>query len=72
MADHARGKAALIQRGWLTAGGLAVLTLIEYLIAVSVEAPTLWLLPFILAKGGLIMDVFMHAGDLRGGEEGGA
>ncbi|MDP7258686.1 MAG: hypothetical protein QF419_04905, partial [Acidimicrobiales bacterium] len=56
--------AAVIQRGWFTAGALAVLTLIEYFVATSVDRPTLWLLPFIVAKGGLILEVFMHSSDL--------
>lgn len=59
------GLTAVIQRGWLTAGALAVLTFIEYLVATSVDRPTLWLLPFIIAKGGLILEVFMHSSDLK-------
>ncbi|MBS1265266.1 MAG: hypothetical protein MAG471_01107 [Acidimicrobiaceae bacterium] len=59
------GLSAVIQRGWLTAGALAVLTFIEYLVATSVDRPTLWLLPFIIAKGGLILEVFMHSSDLK-------
>ena len=46
---------------------LAVLTLIEYLIAVFVAEPLIWLLPFVLAKGWLIMRYFMHFNDLFGG-----
>ncbi|HJL76429.1 MAG TPA: hypothetical protein QF417_04070 [Acidimicrobiales bacterium] len=71
MAEQAHGtfgRAGLIRRGWLTAAGLAVLTLLEYLVAVRIDAPTLWLLPFIAAKGGLILEVFMHASDLRAGD----
>ena len=59
------GLTAVIQRGWLTAGALAVLTFIEYIVATSVDRPTLWLLPFIIAKGGLILEVFMHSSDLK-------
>jgi len=40
--------------------GLAALTLVEYFIAVSIEDPMLWLLPFVVAKGWLILDYFMH------------
>ncbi|MBC8363883.1 MAG: hypothetical protein H8E59_02645 [Actinobacteria bacterium] len=68
MADQAHSTfdmAGLIRRGWFTAAGLAVLTLLEYVVAVTIDAPTLWLLPFIAAKGGLILEVFMHASDLR-------
>ncbi|MAG04297.1 MAG: hypothetical protein CL406_06760 [Acidimicrobiaceae bacterium] len=59
------GLTAVIQRGWLTAGALAVLTFIEYIVATSVDRPTLWLLPFIITKGGLILEVFMHSSDLK-------
>ncbi len=59
-----RDKARL---GWITAVLLAVLTLIEYAIAVTVENPLLLLLPFVLAKGALIMDFFMHVRKLRTG-----
>lgn len=40
--------------------GLAVLTGIEYVIAVTIEQPLLWLLPVVLVKGWLILDYFMH------------
>ncbi|MFV1991708.1 MAG: cytochrome C oxidase subunit IV family protein [Acidimicrobiales bacterium] len=53
--------------GWITAVLLGVLTLIEYAVAVTVENPLLLLLPFVLAKGALIMDFFMHVRKLRHG-----
>lgn len=68
MSNHSHGGsglAAVAQRGWLTAGLLAILTLIEYVVATSVDRPTLWLLPFIVAKGALILEVFMHSSDLK-------
>ncbi|MDP6215287.1 MAG: hypothetical protein QGI41_10160 [Acidimicrobiales bacterium] len=68
MSDNSHDTAGLmtvIQRGWFTAGALAVLTLVEYVVATTVDAPTLWLLPFIVAKGGLILEVFMHSSDLK-------
>ena len=58
---------ARIKTGWIVAAVIAVLTLIEYVIAVSVENPLLLLLPFVVAKGLLIMDYFMHIRKLWGG-----
>jgi hypothetical protein len=39
---------------------LAVLTIIEYVVAISLEDPLLALLPFVALKGWIILDVFMH------------
>ena len=64
-AHGAGGLTAVIQRGWFTAGALAILTLVEYVVATSIGRPTLWLLPFIVAKGGFILEVFMHSSDLK-------
>ncbi|MFQ5967691.1 MAG: cytochrome C oxidase subunit IV family protein [Acidimicrobiia bacterium] len=44
--------------------GLAVLTAIEFVIAVSIEDPLVWLLPFMVSKGWLILDYFMHVRDV--------
>ncbi|MDH3680395.1 MAG: hypothetical protein OEV40_10660 [Acidimicrobiia bacterium] len=55
--------------GLLVAVGLAVLTLVEYVIAVTVDDPLIWLLPFVIAKGALIMEYFMHFSSLFGGGE---
>ncbi len=54
------------QRGLLVAVGLAVFTLIEYIIAVGIDDPLIWLLPFAIAKGALIMEYFMHFSALFG------
>ena len=61
--------AAVARTGWRVAGLLAVLTVVEYVIAVNVESLIIvWLLPFVLAKGWLILDYFMHfRAFLRGG-----
>jgi hypothetical protein len=57
-------------RGWKVAGMLAVLTVIEYVIAVNIASLVIvWLLPFVLAKGWLIMDYFMHFRSVLHGEE---
>ena len=58
-----------IKLGVLVAVGLAVLTIAEYFIAVGLDDPLIWLLPFIVAKGALIMEYFMHFSDLwKGGD----
>ena len=53
-----------VRVGVIVAVALAVLTVIEYVIAVSMENPLLLLLPFVVAKGLLIMDYFMHVRQL--------
>lgn len=40
--------------------GLGVLTIVEFVLAVNIGDPLLWLLPFVVAKGWLILDYFMH------------
>ncbi len=45
---------------WIVASALAVLTVVEYSIALNVANPLLFLVPFVVAKGLLIMDSFMH------------
>ncbi|MCP3856980.1 MAG: cytochrome C oxidase subunit IV family protein [Actinomycetia bacterium] len=54
------GFAAREKLGWMVAGALFVLTLVEYFVAIQFEQPLLWLLPFIIAKGVLIIEYFMH------------
>ncbi len=56
-----------IKTGWVVAAVIAVLTIIEYMIAVNLENPLLLLLPFVVAKGLLILDYFMHIRKLWGG-----
>lgn len=63
--DGLRAKSRL---GVWVALWLAVLTVVEYIIAVSVSSPLLLLLPFVLAKGWLIVRYFMHVKDLFGEE----
>lgn len=68
-ADRRNFKAAT-KRGVRAAVLLAILTLIEFLIASSLENPLLPLLPFVLAKGWIILDSFMHVRDLFNGGSG--
>ncbi|MCL1597547.1 MAG: hypothetical protein M3094_00050 [Actinomycetia bacterium] len=48
------------RKGVIAALILAVLTVVEYLVATSIENPLLPLLPFVALKGWIILDVFMH------------
>ena len=57
--DHEALKQAT-RKGVVAAVILAVLTIIEFLIAVKVEDPLFALMPFLLAKGWIILDSFMH------------
>lgn len=58
--------ASRVRLGLMVTAALAVLTIIEYVIAVETEDPLLWLLPFALAKGLLILEYFMHLSALLG------
>jgi len=49
-----------IRKGVMAAISLAVLSVIEYIIWFSFEKPVLILLPFVLLKGWIILDSFMH------------
>lgn len=53
--------------GVAVAVGLAILSVIEYFVAVELSNPLWWLVPFMVAKGALIMEYFMHISDLRHG-----
>lgn len=62
--------AGVARLGWRVAALLAVLTVIEYVVAVNIDTLVIvWLLPFVLAKGWLIMDYFMHFRAFLRGEE---
>ncbi len=56
--DEALRKAT--RKGVVAALILAVLTIIEFIIATNIENPLLALLPFVALKGWIILDVFMH------------
>ena len=63
------GLRAKTRRGLMVALWLAVLTVIEYVIAVAITDPLLFLLPFVLAKGWLILRYFMHVNELFGEDD---
>jgi hypothetical protein len=54
-------------RGILAAVLLAVLTVIEFFVATGLEEPLLPLLPFVVLKGWIILDTFMHVRAVFGG-----
>jgi hypothetical protein len=56
-----------VQRGSIVAVALAVLTIGEYWVAVAIDDPLIWLIPFAVAKGALIMEYFMHFSSLLSG-----
>ncbi len=57
--DHDALKKAT-RRGVIAALLLAVLTVVEFYVAINLENPLFPLMPFILAKGWIILDSFMH------------
>lgn len=58
-------KAAKLRLGWIVIGGLAVLTALEYWIAVSVHStPLPYLAVIALIKAWLIVQYFMHVAQL--------
>ncbi len=48
------------RKGVLAAVILAVLTVIEFFIATHIESPLIPLMPFVILKGWIILDYFMH------------
>lgn len=54
-----------MRSGFATFAGLAALTAIEYVIAVTVDRALLPLIPIAAVKGWLILDRFMHIRQLR-------
>ena len=64
-------KAQKLRLGWIVIGALAVFTGIEYWVAVTLRSNLLLLLSVIaLIKAWLIVQYFMHVGQLWHGEEG--
>jgi hypothetical protein len=63
--DH-EGLRALRRKGIIAALLLTVLTVIEYFVAIGLDDPLLALIPFVLLKGWIILDTFMHVRALWG------
>ena len=56
----------MIRKGVVAAALLAVLSVIENVLASEIENPTWYMVPFMFAKGWIILDIFMHVRALRG------
>ncbi len=54
------GMRSATRKGLISAAILAVLTIVEFFVAISFENPLLPLLPFVVLKGWIILDTFMH------------
>lgn len=54
----------MLRLGVMSAVALAVLSVIEYVVATALDNPTWWLMPFIVLKGLIILQMFMHFSDL--------
>jgi cytochrome c oxidase subunit IV len=63
-------KVAKLRLGWIVIAGLAVLTALEYTIAVGIRQNVFpYLVVIALAKAGLILQYFMHLAQVWRGEE---
>lgn len=63
-------KAAKLRLGWIVIGGLAVLTAVEYWVAVAIHSnPLPYLAVIALIKAWLIIQYFMHVTQLWRKEE---
>jgi hypothetical protein len=60
---------AAYRRGILVLLGLAVLTALEFWVAAAAGGSTVFLFIIVLAKAGLILQYYMHLGQLWGEEE---
>lgn len=59
----------MMVRGGVAALLLAVLSVAEYAVTQAVEVATWYLVPFMILKGAVILQVFMHVSDVwKGGE----
>jgi cytochrome c oxidase subunit IV len=57
-------KAAAYRKGAMTLGVLAVLTLVEYLLAIGLESATVPLIIIAILKVAIIVQNFMHISQL--------
>lgn len=55
----------MVTRGIAAALLLAALSLAEYYVAIEIDDPTWPLMPFIVIKGWVVLDTFMHVRALR-------
>ncbi|GMQ94752.1 MAG: hypothetical protein BMS9Abin12_2258 [Acidimicrobiia bacterium] len=52
--------ARVSRKGLVAAALLAVLTVVEFLVAINLDNPLFALIPFVILKGWIILDTFMH------------
>jgi len=52
--------ARVSRKGLIAAALLAVLTVVEFFVAINLDNPLFPLLPFVILKGWIILDTFMH------------
>ncbi len=64
-------RAKKMRLGWLVGGGLAVLTVLEFIVAISMAEPLAPLAIIAVLKAWLILQYFMHISQLWSEEEGG-
>lgn len=55
--------------GVIVAVAVTALTVVEYVIAIGIDDPLVWLVPFGIAKAVLILEYFMHFSSLISGGE---
>ncbi len=61
------GLASATRRGLIATALLGVLTVVEFFVAIGLDDPLLPLLPFVIVKGWIILDTFMHVKAVFGG-----
>ena len=66
--DHASETSGPLGTGWAVFIGLAVLTIVEFFLAVSIDKNIPILAVFAIAKAGLIIHYFMHLARLWFGD----
>ncbi len=67
--DPASETSGPLGTGWAVFIGLAILTIVEYFLAISIDKNIPILVVFALAKAGLIIHYFMHLARLWFGDE---
>lgn len=57
--DH-DGLRSATRKGLIATALLGILTVVEFLVAIRLDDPLLALIPFVIVKGWIILDTFMH------------
>lgn len=69
VAIDSEGLKKATRQGIIAASILAVLTVIEFFVATSFDNPLLPLMPFVILKGWIILDSFMHVRAVFGADD---